>query len=82
MKTANALNISGTSSNPVCISNDTGCVPWNIFINNGNQVVSNPSLGVTQAVLDYINLDLSIMGSSNESHQFLSFSNKIDYENN
>ena len=81
-KTANALNISGTSSNPVCISNDTGCVPWNIFINNGNQVVSNPSLGVTQAVLDYINLDLSIMGSSNESHQFLSFSNKIDYENN
>ena len=79
-KTANALNISGTVSNPVCISNDPDCVPWNIFINNGNQVVSNPSLGVTQELLDYINLDLSIFGSSNESQYFISFMNSIPYE--
>ena len=81
-KTANALNITGTSANPSCVSNDNGCVPWNIFINNGNQVVSNPALGITQAALDYINLNLSIEGSSNESHQFFSISRELSIENN
>ena len=47
-KTANALNISSTTANPSCVTDDIGCVPWNIFINNGNQVVSNPTLGITQ----------------------------------
>ena len=81
-KTANALNISGTTTNPSCVTDDTGCVPWNIFINNGNQVVSNPALGITQEALDYINLNLSIEGSSNESHQFLSISRELPFENN
>ena len=81
-KTANALNISGTSANPSCVSADNGCVPWNIFINNGNQVVTNPALGVTQEALDYINLNLRIDGSSNESHQFLSISRDLSVDNN
>ncbi|MFL2780298.1 MAG: TonB-dependent receptor domain-containing protein [Gammaproteobacteria bacterium] len=81
-KTANALNISGTTANPSCVSADNGCVPWNIFINNGNQVVTNPALGVTQEALDYINLNLRIDGSSNESHQFLSISRDLSVDNN
>ena len=81
-KTANALNISGTIVNPSCVSADNGCVPWNIFINNGNQVVSNPALGVTQEALDYINLNLRIDGSSNESHQFLSISRDLSVDSN
>ena len=72
-KTANALNISGSASNPSCVSNDSGCVPWNIFINNGNQIVNNPALGITQDALNYINLNLSITGSSSESQQVLFF---------
>ncbi|MEX1309906.1 MAG: TonB-dependent receptor [Candidatus Sulfomarinibacteraceae bacterium] len=31
-----------------------GCVPWNIFINNGNQLVDDPRLGVVQEAIDYI----------------------------
>ncbi|MCU0302541.1 MAG: TonB-dependent receptor [Thermoanaerobaculales bacterium] len=31
-----------------------GCVPWNIFINNGNQLVDDPRQGVTQAAIDYM----------------------------
>ena len=80
-KTANALNITGSALNPSCVSIDSGCVPWNIFINNGNQIVNNPALGITQDALNYINLNLSITGSSSESQQVLFFSKKLNLEN-
>ena len=80
-RTKNALNIAGTIDNAYCVDNDSGCVPWNIFINNGNQVVSSPSQGVTQEALDYINLNLSIFGSSNESNQVLYLSRELNFEN-
>ncbi len=38
----------------VCRSGDPGCVPWNIFVNNGNQIVDDPRLGVTQEAIDYM----------------------------
>ncbi len=40
----NALQVTGTAANPVCIGNPTGCVPYNIF-NTG---------GVTPAQLNYL----------------------------
>ena len=48
--------------NPACRSavdgTDPNCVPWNVFINNGNQIVDDPVDGVTQAALDYLIVDL------------------------
>jgi len=38
----------------VCRSGDAGCVPWNIFVDNGNQIVDDPSQGVTQEAIDYM----------------------------
>jgi len=38
----------------VCRSGDPGCVPWNIFVNNGNQIVDDYRLGVTQEAIDYM----------------------------
>jgi outer membrane receptor protein involved in Fe transport len=38
----------------VCRSGDAGCVPWNIFVDNGNQIVDDPRLGVTQEAIDYM----------------------------
>lgn len=54
--------------NPVCQSVvdkvDPNCVPWNIFINNGNQLVDDVSNGVTQAAIDYISLLLYDRGKT------------------
>ncbi len=40
----NALLVTGTASNPACVGNVHGCVPYNIFMDNG----------VTQAALNYL----------------------------
>jgi outer membrane receptor protein involved in Fe transport len=51
----NALDIiEDADGNWVCRSGDAGCVPWNIFVNNGNQIVDDPRQGVTQEAIDYM----------------------------
>jgi iron complex outermembrane recepter protein len=40
----NALLVTGTAANPVCVGNVRGCVPYNIFMDGG----------VTQAALNYL----------------------------
>ena len=55
----NALNVSGTSLNPSCISGND-CKPWNIFASSNGEVQSSADLGVTREALDYITLDLNV----------------------
>jgi outer membrane receptor protein involved in Fe transport len=51
----NALDIiEDENGNWVCRSGDAGCVPWNIFVDNGNQIVDDYRLGVTQEAIDYM----------------------------
>ena len=58
--------VADADGNPVCRSvvngTDTGCLPWNVFVNNGNQIVADEADGVTQAVLDYLIVDLYARG--------------------
>ena len=58
-RATNALNVTGSVSNPVCVSGGN-CKPWNIFrITNGN-VQNSAALGVTQEALDYISTNLNV----------------------
>ena len=58
-RATNALNVTGSASNPVCVSGGN-CRPWNIFrITNGN-VQNSAALGVTQEALDYISTNLNV----------------------
>ena len=58
-RATNALNVTGSASNPVCVSGGN-CKPWNIFrITNGN-VQNSAALGVTQEALDYISTNLNV----------------------
>jgi outer membrane receptor protein involved in Fe transport len=41
---------------------DPNCVPWNVFVNNGNQIAANTEDGVTQAAIDYLIVDLYSRG--------------------
>ncbi len=54
--------------NVVCKSvvdgTDPSCVPWNIFVNNGNQIVEEVVDGVTQGALNYINIPLYARGET------------------
>ena len=54
--------VADADGNPVCQSvvdgSDPLCLPWNVFVNNGNQIVDNEADGVTQGVLDYLIVDL------------------------
>ena len=54
--------VADADGNPVCRSvvdgTDPNCLPWNVFVNNGNQIVDDEADGVTQAVLDYLIVDL------------------------
>jgi outer membrane receptor protein involved in Fe transport len=58
--------VADADGNPVCRSvvngTDSGCLPWNVFVNNGNQIVADEADGVTQAVLDYLIVDLYARG--------------------
>ena len=47
----NALQVTGTADNPVCIVGSP-CVPWNIFRNGG--IAATPSQGVTAGALSYL----------------------------
>jgi iron complex outermembrane recepter protein len=49
----NALLVTGTAANPVCVNGGT-CVPYNIFSDGG----------VTQAAVDYLSLNGTAQGSS------------------
>jgi len=56
-----ALDVVGDPDDPstwACRSGNDGCAPWNLFVNNGNQIATDPSLGVTQAAADYIALNM------------------------
>jgi outer membrane receptor protein involved in Fe transport len=58
--------VADADGNPVCRSvvngTDSGCLPWNVFVNNGNQIVADEADGVTQGVLDYLIVDLYARG--------------------
>ena len=58
--------VADEDGNPVCRSVQNGqdplCLPWNVFVNNGNQIVDDEADGVTQAVLDYLIVDLYARG--------------------
>ena len=58
--------VADADGNPVCQSvvdgSDPLCLPWNVFVNNGNQIVDNEADGVTQGVLDYLIVDLYARG--------------------
>jgi outer membrane receptor protein involved in Fe transport len=55
----NALKVSGTPSNPSCVSGND-CKPWNIFINSDGNLKSSAALGVTKEALDYISTNLKV----------------------
>ena len=48
--------------NSVLNGSDVNCVPWNLYNNNGNNIVDNVEDGVTQAALDYVVLPLFATG--------------------
>jgi iron complex outermembrane recepter protein len=52
-----ALLVGGTLANPVCLSGNAACVPYNVFQNNG----------VTQAAAGYIGIPLVITGKTKET---------------
>ena len=79
-KTANALNISEQYQTQYVLVM-TQIVFLGTFYKQRKSGCFKSILGVTQELLDYINLDLSIYGSSNESQYFISFMNSIPYEN-
>ncbi|MDA9724258.1 TonB-dependent receptor [Gammaproteobacteria bacterium] len=54
-----ALKVSGTPSNPSCVSGND-CKPWNIFINSDRNLKSSAALGVTKEALDYISTNLRV----------------------
>ncbi len=55
----NALKVSGTPSNPSCVSGND-CKPWNIFLNSDGNLKSSAALGVTKEALDYISTNLKV----------------------
>ena len=55
----NALKVSGTPSNPSCVSGND-CKPWNIFLNSDGNLKSSAALGVTKEALDYISTILKV----------------------
>ena len=58
-RASNALKVSGTSSNPSCISGNE-CKPWNIFLKSDGNLKSSAALGVTKEALDYISTNLKV----------------------
>ena len=77
----NALKVSGTLSNPSCVSGNE-CKPWNIFINNDGNLKSSAALGVTKEALDYISTNLKVNAELTEDqYRFVtskSFTTKND----
>lgn len=56
-----ALDVVGDPNDPstwTCRSGNEGCAPWNLFVNNGQQIADNPALGVTQEAADYVALNM------------------------
>ncbi|HSN54332.1 MAG TPA: TonB-dependent receptor [Candidatus Sulfomarinibacteraceae bacterium] len=56
-----ALDVIGDPNDPstwTCRSGNEGCAPWNLFVNNGQQIADNPALGVTQEAADYVALNM------------------------
>jgi len=58
-RASNALKVSGSSSNPSCISGNE-CKPWNIFLKSDGNLKSSAALGVTKEALDYISTNLKV----------------------
>ena len=58
-RAVNALKVSGTPSNPSCVSGND-CKPWNIFINSDGNLKSSAALGVTKEALNYISTNLKV----------------------
>jgi outer membrane receptor protein involved in Fe transport len=56
-----------------------GCVPWNIFINNGNQLVDDPMDGVVPEAIDYI--ETVAVQYGNTVTQVFNLTFKTDWEN-
>ena len=74
--------VADADGNPVCRSvvdgTDPNCLPWNVFVNNGNQIVDDEADGVTQAVLDYLIVDLYARGEVYEEIWQAVMSGQID----
>lgn len=73
-RATNALKVSGSPSNAICISGNT-CKPWNIFTISDGEVKSSAALGVTQEALNYISTNLKVNAKLTED-QFRFVSSK------
>ena len=79
-RATNALKVSGSVSNAICIAGNT-CKPWNIFTITDGEVKSSASLGVTQEALDYISTNLKVNAKLTEDQVRFVFSKSYNIEN-
>ena len=63
----NALQVTGTASNPTCIGSDPACVPYDIFKDGG----------VTPGALQYLNLDGTAYGTTTERIAHVDFTGEL-----